>query len=244
MHYLQQVTAYVDTKDRHEISQVRHETGEACREAGEARRLAESLGPALNSVIDEFRQRLESALVHHEDTTATLTQVCDLVHTVQAEIEKLDSEQEGIRQSVNLLTAATHAMKREVERLSEPQPAAPAEERRPPRTAPDPDAYKYIVFEDRFRGTREDVIAAQRAYLPYFEGASDVLDIGCGRGEFLQVLREAGIVARGLDLNAEAIEGCLEQGFDATRADALEYVSALPDESVGGSFSCPGSRAP
>ena len=88
-----------------------------------------------------------------------------------------------------------------------------------------------------FRGEPEEIAARQRDYLPYFEGASDVLDIGCGRGEFLALLRGEGIAARGVDLNAEAVERCRERGIEAARADALAYLRALADESIGGLFS-------
>ncbi len=101
----------------------------------------------------------------------------------------------------------------------------------------DLDAYQYVCFEDVFRGEPEEIAARQRDYLPYFEGASDVLDIGCGRGEFLALLREEGIAARGVDLNAEAIERCRERGLEAARSDALAYLRALADESMGGLFS-------
>lgn len=101
----------------------------------------------------------------------------------------------------------------------------------------DLDAYQYVCFEDVFRGEPEEIAARQRDYLPYFEGASDVLDIGCGRGEFLALLRGEGIAARGVDLNAEAVERCRERGIEAARADALAYLRALADESIGGLFS-------
>ena len=101
----------------------------------------------------------------------------------------------------------------------------------------DLDAYQYVCFEDVFRGEPEEIAARQRDYLPYFEGASDVLDIGCGRGEFLALLRDEGIAARGVDLNAEAVERCRERGLEAARSDALAYLRALADESMGGLFS-------
>jgi O-antigen chain-terminating methyltransferase len=69
-----------------------------------------------------------------------------------------------------------------------------------------------------------------------FEGASDVLDIGCGRGEFLELLRAKGISARGVDLNEEMAAVCRERGLDATAGDALSYLLAQPDESIGGLF--------
>ena len=57
------------------------------------------------------------------------------------------------------------------------------------------DSYKYVGFEDQFRGSREDISARLESYLPFFAGAADVLDIGCGRGEFLELLAGAGIRA-------------------------------------------------
>ena len=101
----------------------------------------------------------------------------------------------------------------------------------------DLDAYQYVCFEDMFRGEPGEIAARQRDYLPYFEGASDVLDVGCGRGEFLALLRGEGIAARGVDLNAEAVERCRERGLEAARSDALAYLRALDDESMGGLFS-------
>ncbi len=145
---------------------------------------------------------------------------------------------DGLGQSVALVTAATHTMKREIERRREAAaaPAAPQAAGRP-RPAADLEAYKYLCFEDAFRGSREEIAARQREYLAYFEGASDVLDLGCGRGEFLALLREQGVTARGLDANAEVVERCREQDLDAVRGDALEYLGGLADESLGGLFS-------
>lgn len=97
-------------------------------------------------------------------------------------------------------------------------------------------SHKYVGFEDEFRGAADDVRKGLAAYVPLFEGASDVLDVGCGRGEFLSLLREAGIGARGIDLNEAMVEVCRERGLDATAADALTYLEALPDASLGGLF--------
>lgn len=96
------------------------------------------------------------------------------------------------------------------------------------------DSHKYVGFEDQFRGTPEDIRARQSAYLPILQGAADVLDIGCGRGEFLALLREQGISARGIDLNAAMVGVCRDQGLEATVADALTYLRAQPDNSLGG----------
>ena len=73
-------------------------------------------------------------------------------------------------------------------------------------------------------------------YLPFFQGARDVLDIGCGRGEFLSLLRDQGITARGIDINGAMVDVCRQQGLDAAEADALAYLRAQPDGSLGGLF--------
>ena len=221
--YLQQITLYVDTKDR--------------REAGQLR---QGLAAGLDSVTDEFRMRLESALVSDHRMAADIESVRnstrqgfdDLAH-------KRSAEEIELRQSVALITAATHTMKREIERLGGADPATNDRVAAgPPQpTGPDLDAYKYVCFEDSFRGSREEIMAHQRPYLSYFDGASDVVDVGCGRGEFLSLLHEGGITARGVDANAEAVERCREHGLDATRADALEYLRGQADESIGGLFS-------
>ena len=63
-----------------------------------------------------------------------------------------------------------------------------------------------------------------------------MLDVGCGRGEFLDLLRERDIRARGVDVNAEMVEECRARGLDASAGDALALLDALEDESLGGLF--------
>lgn len=96
------------------------------------------------------------------------------------------------------------------------------------------DAASYVGFEDRFRGSESEIRARLEDFVPYFRGATDVLDIGCGRGEFLDLLREAGVSSRGLDLNPEMVEACLARGLNARTGDALTSLSAVPDASLGG----------
>ena len=119
---------------------------------------------------------------------------------------------------------------------AEPEPAPAATPAAAPGAEPAAAAATYAVFEDAFRGSRAEIASRQRRYLACFAGASDVLDVGCGRGEFLELLRDRGIAARGIDANAEMVERCRERGLDATQADALAHVAGLPAESLGGLF--------
>lgn len=94
----------------------------------------------------------------------------------------------------------------------------------------------YFVFEDHFRGSREEIKERQRAFVRYFEGCSNVLDIGCGRGEFLELMRDEGIGARGVDLDETMVEFCRSRGLAVELNDAVSYLEQLEDESLDGVF--------
>jgi len=96
------------------------------------------------------------------------------------------------------------------------------------------DDYKYVAFEDRFRGSDEEIREKLRPYVALFAGANDVLDIGCGRGEFLALLGASGISARGVDTNREMVAAARERGLDVVESDALTYLESIPDGSLGG----------
>ncbi|WP_337103799.1 class I SAM-dependent methyltransferase [Paenibacillus sp. YIM B09110] len=94
----------------------------------------------------------------------------------------------------------------------------------------------YVKFEDQFRGTRASIIERQRQYLPYFIDKKNVLDIGCGRGEFIQLLQSEGISACGIDLNADMVRYCKNKGYDVHQANAIEYLATVDDETYDGIF--------
>ena len=93
----------------------------------------------------------------------------------------------------------------------------------------------YLAFEDRHRGSHDEIRRRQREYLDLFTQAP-ILDIGCGRGEFLQLCREAQHEARGIDVNPAMVTSCRDAGLDVVQAEALAYLQSLPDDSLGGIF--------
>ena len=112
-------------------------------------------------------------------------------------------------------------------------PPPPSTEATP---APASVAFDYAKFAERFRGPEEYVKSGQRFYLPYFEGCRNVLDIGCGRGEFLEMMRDASIPARGIDLGAESVAACQLKGLDAEIADVFPYLASMEDGTLDGIF--------
>jgi SAM-dependent methyltransferase len=96
--------------------------------------------------------------------------------------------------------------------------------------------FDYYWFEGIHRGDRELIKRRQQPYLRHFEGCSNVLDIGCGRGEFLELMAEKGIGGYGIDIEGDAVRYGAELGLAVEQAEALEHLSALADESVDGVF--------
>src|SRR5262245_33183736 len=221
--FLQQITGYVDTKDR--------DTG--------GRALI--VNAAVNALAEELAKRWESLAIREQRFAAA--------------VASLTGEQAELRSAVGIAQQASMTVKREVERLAALPPASnaqpPASNSQPPASSSQPpasslqppaafspalDAYKYVGFENEFRGSQDAIRARLESYLPYFDGAADVLDAGCGRGEFLDLLKARGITARGLDLNHEMVEVCRARGLEVAESDVVTYLDGQPDGSVGGLF--------
>lgn len=199
--YLQQITPYVDTKDR--CMGVR----------------SRAVAGVMDGVASSLRKRWESNVVREQ---------------------RFVQHVEELRTTVGHVQHGLLAVRRELERLASGGDDAPRQDRSgaasTARVEAAVEAYTYVGFENLFRGTQEEIRGRLVDYVPLFEGASDVLDIGCGRGEFLDLLQELGIEARGVDINPEMAEECRSRGLEATVGDAVEHLRGLEDESLGGLF--------
>jgi SAM-dependent methyltransferase len=97
----------------------------------------------------------------------------------------------------------------------------------------------YAAFEDRFRGDPALIRARVEPYLELVREAeagtaiAPVVDVGCGRGEWLEVLRDQGFVAWGIEINRAFIRRCRDRDLKVTEGDALETLRALPESSLG-----------
>jgi O-antigen chain-terminating methyltransferase len=94
----------------------------------------------------------------------------------------------------------------------------------------------YVAFENRYRGDPEEIRERLRSYLPHFAGLAPLVDLGCGRGEFLALLKEAGIAARGVESNAQMAEHSRARGLEVTEADLLAFLRAQENACFGGIF--------
>lgn len=258
MSLLQQLTPYIDTKDyeaaglmrrinedtRHilDMFDINNRFGDLNFRLGDLDHRTVGLAGAINGVGDELLKRWQS-MVAREQRYESRVSVLTARH---------DEASGETRAALSSLQQLTSVLKREFERTlgtggPVPTPAraatpSSATEAAAASSMPETfssstlDAYKYVGFEDLFRGSQEDIRGRVAEYLPEFQGTDSVLDVGCGRGEFLDLLREHGITARGLDINHEMVEVCRARGLDAVEGDALGYLNSLADESLGGLF--------
>jgi SAM-dependent methyltransferase len=95
----------------------------------------------------------------------------------------------------------------------------------------------YRGFQDVFRESEDTIRERQRFYLDLLAGREPILDLGCGRGELLELLREAGIAASGIDLDPGMVARSREKGLDVELAEVVAYLESRPDESYGAIFS-------
>jgi SAM-dependent methyltransferase/molybdopterin converting factor small subunit len=192
---------------------------------------------------DLFARVAEEVFTHdsrlRQEALATAS---DLRQELAAQSRALESAQQASATLRERIAAAERKWRRALHDLQPGRlPETPPEARSPeetPTVAPaelEPE-FDYAGFEERFRGSEEDIKGRQRIYVPYFEGARDVLDLGCGRGEFLELLREHGINARGVDLDLDMVLLCRDKKLDVARNDAFAYLGALSDDAVGGIF--------
>ena len=161
-------------------------------------------------------------------------QLFEEVDALHRDLESARAELAERRRDAQLVGELDERLTR-VERRARTDGTAPA-----PTVAQQPAAQAlpdYFAFESRMRGRTEGVRERQRAYVEDFREAAPVLDVGCGRGELLALLREAGIEARGVDADADMVAYARGEGLDVEQADAIAHLEALDDGALGGIFS-------
>ena len=142
------------------------------------------------------------------------------------------SRRSGIQESrLTLLEAAPAAA---ADRPAAPNsPATPSPATHSPQASAIPPGV-YALFEERFRGSPEEIARAQRFYLDFVRDVpGPVLDVGCGRGEFLGLLRAAGIPASGIESNPISVEACRKAGLEVEEGDVFALLGRRPAGKLG-----------
>jgi 2-polyprenyl-3-methyl-5-hydroxy-6-metoxy-1,4-benzoquinol methylase len=206
-------------------------------------RTAEQLHDATSqiaAIVEEQAQQLDALAAQLEDVGATMNAVSARVDelgdttsraatTAKNDLAYLRSQLAGYGDVIRQMTNV-------------PSPAVPGTAEKTDATG-DIDAHLldkfYIHFENAFRGSRADIKQRVAIYLPYISSPGllsidrPLLDLGCGRGEWLEVLAEHQLPAHGVDLNREMVELCQAAGLEAKCADAVEYLRDIPDGALG-----------
>lgn len=194
----------------------------------------------LQGQADHLRAALDAEIHAREDLGATTVGILPTLDGLRRDFGRLDERQVA---DGSFLKAELSLLRRAAAPAAGSPSAAPLSP--VASNAPGDDGHSldafYVAFENEFRGSRNLVQERLRVYLPDLEvvGAGNgpersVLDLGCGRGEWLELLRENGRAAvRGVDLNLAMVEECRARGLDVQAADALGFLRGLPDDSLG-----------
>lgn len=184
----------------------------------------------LQNNIDQVQRNLDSGLGNAENRLLSLNDALVAHIETFREIDRswVSEELAQLRRSVDSLRRAIEAAANSAPLAS---PAKPGQA----ISAPPITDLGYIDLEDMFRGSRVVIAERQATYLPLVQNvASDapIVDLGCGRGEWLTLLKENGIPARGVDMNVHCVSECEELGLEVIQSDILTFLSASPENSL------------
>jgi O-antigen chain-terminating methyltransferase len=168
--------------------------------------------------VESLRTELRSQRNELQTLIAQFKQVTSEQRAKERDIRRLVQavEQGGLQPPGSVVTPVPPMFRSEIKREAE---------------------FDYFVFEEHYRGNEAVIRQRQQTYVEYFRGMESVVDIGCGRGEFLELLRDNGISARGVELGTDQYLLCKEKGLDVVQQDLFSFLESTADESLGGVFS-------
>lgn len=173
-----------------------------------------------------LRRRLQHAAAHplamgQRSFNAAILRVVDALS------QRVDDAGERAQAAERRVAELEQRLLRLERRPTSPAPETVAPQ---PRAAALPD---YFGFEARLRGSTDEIRERQQPYVERLRDAAPVLDLGCGRGELLALLRDAGIDARGVDANADMVAFARAEGLDVEQASAHDALAACADGTLG-----------
>jgi 2-polyprenyl-3-methyl-5-hydroxy-6-metoxy-1,4-benzoquinol methylase len=201
-------------------------------------------------LITDYLQDAERNLVEtSKDTQRNRLEISSLEQTVNQKIDeikvmmlKLESSLKRERAATETLQSTSNFNERIAERLpqsSEQQIIRSAESSMIIPSSTDKfidQQFNYFEFENKFRGSIDEIKRRHSKYLELFLDKKNVLDLGCGRGEFVELLSERGVYVTGVDSNEVMVDFCRDRGLRVMFANFFSFLAGLPDSSLDGIF--------
>lgn len=189
-----------------------------------------------NMIVKELLKHLPESI---EENSRALDQKISQIQQDKLSIQVIQRELTRLFEQLDLLSRkGNQGVKEGSAEGSEVPPDAATEERK--TTLAGSSKYSedslYFHFENAFRGSFSSIKENQKKYLPYFKGCTNIVDIGCGRGEFLELLKQEQIPAIGIDNNSFMVAHCQEKGLEVFNREAFSYLEELADASIDGIF--------
>lgn len=215
------------------------------RLADRASAIDQSLSVAASELASDFEQRLSNTAESHNKSlnqalapySQRLAGITDEIGWLRDELDRLRNQ---LRETILQKRLRDRDLRRyfhDIQAMTSPSFAALPIPPMFPSGIKGDSEFDYFRFEELFRGDEALIATRQKEYLEFFLGRENVVDIGCGRGEFLELMRDNGIKARGVELGTDQYLLCREKGLDVVQEDLFTFLESLPDESLGGLFS-------
>ena len=195
-----------------------------------SRQVSESLSRKLEQISEEHRQASERQREEQRKLAELQQQQAALQHQ---QVINLWREQREIIGHLSKLRDELTARLVQFNKTSKTEASHPSDEKVSINESRLDDLL--ASFTESFRGSREEIKEGLRFYLPFLKSAGisrDVLDVGCGRGEWLELLKEEGIEVRGLEINLKLAAQTCNRGLEVIELDALSYLRGQPPESL------------
>jgi SAM-dependent methyltransferase len=199
---------------------------------------------------DDAVQRVEEAIAAEVGTRksavdAVVGRIDTLVNQLELAVRLESEAREAVQRDVQSLAIRIAELEAAQERLQLPSrlarlerltrtaPQPPPSRAAPSTTAAQPPSFDYMTFENRFRPERT-VRERHSDYRDLLRARRRVVDLGCGRGELLELLRDEGVSAYGVELDPDVVAVCQEKELEVVEGDAVGHVEALQNGAVDG----------
>jgi len=219
--YLNDVSKYVDSRDASNFWElVRKIDVDVSRALERIERINDEISASVYNRNQELNDKLESV------SETTLVRKSE----IEARLKVLDSVARGLESIVANLDADFLQSEGQQSERSGAFSANTEEKQKP--SIPD---YSYLLLENRFRGSEEDIASRVSIYPPIFKNSSQaILEIGPGRGELQTLFKQSNINSYGVDVDQAMVQSAQAKGLEVRHGDGLKHLSEIEDRSIGG----------